>query len=657
MTGGAVASGPPEALPGQQVIGEPRRLRHEVAWTVELPDGRRAVIAQLAPELAAEPALRRRWVTDMERLAALPAPRLAPTLQIGPAPDPRAAEAEPPWRVRLDPPGVTLEQLLARAPLPIDEAIETGVRLAEAVQTFHAAGAVLRDLDPRSIVIASDGLVWFTDVGHARLAILSSRTASSLLLESSPYVAPEALLETIVDARADVYSIGVVLWRALTGRVPFEAQLLASRTALPKLGDVRAGVPRELANLIERCLEQTPERRPPTARDVAASLRGRGTEVALVVARASCQACGAAMRVGLRLCLACGKQAVQFHRAPAGDLDAEAIVLQRAKEDAAFVAKLHEFFEAIASEVPKLNFVVGDPRMYSKSELAQRHRLPAVLVGDLAPATSQALVAKLKAGGFKVRTVTPRQTRRRRRILRGMFAGSAVVAVASIVAISAGGAAAALGAGGLPLALAVGLISGLRNHRAKAEAKRLPLAQLRAAPAALPASDALVAAVAAVLAAAKSPDVRTRIEEIALLVQRVCDAKAALAAGDAVGAAEAAEVERVTAPVRPLVELASATAEAIEAIDHQLSSLDEGALVRALARCDARHEAPELRLELLTGLDTLRQLEDQRAQLFGRLLEITSLLRSAVALGLAQASALRSDDVEVTHALAALDGA
>jgi len=641
---------PPEAFAGQQVIGEPRRLRHEVAWTIALPDGRRAVIAQLAPELAADPALRRRWVVDMERLAALPAPRLAPTLQIGPAPDPRAVDAEPPWRVRLDPPGATLDQLLQRAPLPIDEAVEVGMRLAEAVQTFHAAGAVLRDLDPRSIVLADDGLVWFTDVGHARLAILSSRTASSLLLESSPYTAPEALLETIVDARADVYSLGVVLWRALTGRVPFEASLLASRAALPKLGDVRREVPRELANLVVRCLERAPEDRPPTARDVAASLGGRGTEVALVVARQNCQACGAPMRVGLRLCLACGKQAVQFHRARPGDLQATAIVLRQAKEDAGFVAALHAFFEVIATEVPRLNFVVGDPRMYSKSELAQRHRLPAILVGDLDPETSQALIKKLKASGFKVRAVTARQTQRRRRTIRGMIFGGGIGAVAGAVALAVG--APALGAMGLSIGIGVGVIGLIRGRRFSMESKRLPLAQLRSAPAALPAGDALVAIIAAALTVAKSPDVRARVEELAVLVQRLCDAKAAIAAGDAAGVAEA---ERVTAPVRPLVELASATAAAVDAIDHQLSSLDEGAMVRALARCDARHEAPELRLELLAGLDTLRQLEDQRAQLFGRLLEITSLLRAAVALGLQQTSALRSADVEVAHALAALD--
>jgi hypothetical protein len=643
---------PPPAIPGQQVIGEPRRLRHELAWTIALPDGRRAVIAQLAPELAAEPTLRRRFVADMERLAALPASRLAPTLAIGPLPDPRAADAAPPWRVRLDPPGATLEELLQRAPLPLDEAIEVGVRLAEAVQTFHAAGAVLRDLDPRGIVIGSDGMYWFTDVGHARLAILSSRTASSLLLESSPYAAPEALLDTIVDARADVYSIGVVLWRALTGRLPFEASLVAARTTLPRLGDVRAELPPALATLVVRCLERAPEQRPPTARDVAAGLAGRGTDVALVVARKNCQACGAAMRVGLRLCLACGKQAVQFHRAAPGDLDAEAIVLQKATEDAAFVAALQAFFEPIAVDVPRLNFVIGDPRMYSKAELAQRHRLPAVLVADLEPATSQALVARLGAAGFKVRTMTPRTVRRRLRRLRGLVVGSGVAAFASIVALAVGGGAAALGALGLSTAAAVGIIAAIRNRRAKKQTARVPLAQLRAGPAALPASDALVAMIASALTAARSPDVRARVEELALLIQRLCDAKAGLATADAVTLADA---ERIAGPVRPLVELAQATTQAIDAIDDQLTSLDEGAIVRALARCDARGEAPALRQDLLAGLDTLRQLEEERARLFGRLLEITSLLRGSVARGLQHAAELRSADVEVAHALAALD--
>ena len=642
---------PPQAFVGQKLLGEPRRLRHEIAWLIELPDGRRALLAQLVPELAAEPALRRRWVADMERLAALPASHLVPTLKIGPAPDPRATDAEPPWRVRLDPAGSTLDHVLRRAPLPIDEAIELGIRLAGAMQSFHAAGAVLRDLDPRSIVVAEDGQIWFTDVGHARLAILSSRTASSLLLESSPYVAAESLLGTVVDARADVYSLGVVLWRALTGRVPFEASLLASRTVLPALVDLRPEVPAGLAKLVVRCLAYDPEQRPPTARDVGDALRGRGTDTAIVVARVNCQACGAPMRVGLRLCLACGKQAVQFHRAPPDDPAGVSIVLEKATEEAVFVGALHEFFESVATDVPKLNFVIGDRRMYSKSELAQRHALPAVLVAGVAPETGVALVARLKAGGFKIHTTSPGQQRSQMRKLNRTVVGAGIGVAAAVALFLVGGGAAAVAALSMLVSTPVGLIALLRRKRAKRAAKRLAIAELRRAPAALPASDALVAKIASVLATSQSPDVRARLEDLASLVQRLADAKADLGGTQA----DRADHDRVSSPVGPLVDVARVSAEAIEAIDHQLISLDEGAIVRALARCDARHEAPALRADLLAGLDTLRQLEEERARLFGRLLEITSLTRVAVELGLQQAAALRSDDVEVAHAMAALE--
>jgi hypothetical protein len=633
---------PPVALAGQRVVGEPRRLRHEIAWPIELPDGRRAVLAQLVPELAADVALRRRWVVDMERIAALPVARLAPTLAIGPQPDPRAPDAEPPWRVRLDPPGQTLDARLRRAPLPDDEAIALGGELADALQSLHAAGAVLRDLDPRAIVLGDDGRAWFTDIGHARLAILSSRTASSLLLESSPYVAPEALLGTVVDARADVYSLGVVLWRALTGDVPFEASLVASRTAVPDLAALRPRAPRALVALIRRCLAHEPEQRPPTARDVADALRGKSADTALTLARTTCQACGAAMTAGLRLCLACGKQAVQFHRTAPGDPDGVAIVLHKASEEAEFLAKLSAFYGAVATAVPRLNFVVGDRRMYSKAELAQRHAVPAVLVADLAPDTSTALVARLREDGFKIRTTSPRLLDQQRRRGTQLAVGGVVGVAASIALLASGlhGAAFSLAMCGSIFVSVTGFI---RRWRARRAAKRLPLGELRAAPAMLPASDAQVAAVAAALAAARSPDVRARLEELAILVQRMCDAHQVLA-----GSAMA------RAPIAGLVELAATTAAAVEAIDHQLATLDEGAIVRALARSEARREAPALRADLLAGLDTLRKLEDHRAVLIGRLLEITSLARTAVELDLAQAAGIESDDLEVARAFEAL---
>ncbi len=471
------------------------------------------------------------------------------------------------------------------------------------------------------------------------------------MLESSPYIAAEALLGTVIDARADVYSLGVVLWRALTGRVPFEAALLASRTELPKLASVRPDVPAALAALVTRCLAHEPEARPPTARDVAEALRGRGTDVALVVTRTTCQACGAVMRAGLRLCLTCGKQAVRFHHTAPGDLDGVAIVLDKASDDAKFVATLTDFFETVGTRVPKLNFVVGDRRMYSKAELAQRHALPAKLVADLEPDTSVALVKRLRDAGVKVRTSTPRAERKRRRRVLGAKVAGALSTVGGIAVLATGGH--AVVAAGTLLVL-VGLfavmIGVMGGRRLRGNAKRPAIGALRAAPAALPAGDVHVAAIAGVLASAKAADVRPRLEELAVLVQRLCDAKVAVAGN----AADAAELEHLAAPVKPLVDLARTTVEAIDAIDHQLATLDEGAMVRALARSEARHEAAALRVDLLAGLDTLRELEDQRAVLFGRLLEITSLVRSAVELGLGHAAAVRSDDLEVAHALAGL---
>lgn len=631
---------PPAAIPGQRVVGEPRRLRHELAWPIELPDGQRAVLAQLVPELAADPALRRRWVGDMERVAALPVARLAPTLAIGPAPDPRAPGAEPPWRVRLDPPGQTLDARLRRAPLPDDEVIALGGELADAVQSFHAAGAVLRDLDPRAIVLGDGGRAWFTDVGHARLAILSSRTASSLLLESSPYVAPEALLGTVVDARADVYSLGVVLWRALTGGVPFEASLLASRTRVPDLAALRPTAPAPLVALVTRCLAHDPEQRPPTARDVADALRGRAADTALAVSRTPCQACGAAMTAGLRLCLSCGKQAVQFHRTVPGHPDGVAIVLDKASESAEFLARLAAFYSAVAPSVPRLNFIVGDRRMYSKAELARRHALPTVLLADLEPDTGAALGARLRDDGFRVHTTTPRREASKRRNATWIVLAGIAGMLGSVALLPATGGAFALGLGASVFATVLGAF---RRRRIKQAARRLPIGELRATPAMLPAADAQVAAVAAALARARSPDVRARLEELAILVQRLCDADHALAGG-----------ATARAPIAALVELAGTTADAIEAIDHQLATLDEGAIVRALARSEARREAPALRVDLLAGLDTLRELEDQRAVLIGRLLEITSLARTAVEIDVAQAAERQSEDLEVARAFEAL---
>ncbi len=638
----------PAAIAGQRVEAGPTRVRHELHWQVRLPDGRAAVIAQLVPELASEPALRRRWVHDVERLADAGAASIAAILAIGPAPDPRDPAAEAPWRARLEPPGTRLDGWLGAdgARRPVDEVIEVGVALAQAMALAHDVGVVLRDLEPAAAVRGADGTIVFTDVGLARLGILSSRTASTLAMEASPWAAPEHLRSTVVDPRADLYTLGAVLHRALTGVAPGTEGVgpLRQAIAVPSLRALRDDVPAPLDELVRRCLAASPDERPATAREVVAALRGDGGGP-LAIARVTCQACGAQLRAGMRLCLRCGKQAVQVTHAAGGH---HALMLTRLNETPEHTAALRELYVTFGAEVPELNFLIGDERLYSKQERETLHRIPARLFDQLDEAGAQALAARLTAKGLRLRIIDVAKVQRRRAFTGAMIPvglGAAVTGVALLatgvvtvvpaVAMIIGGVVAALGG-----AIYRGAVMGLR---------RAALGRLRAAPAALPAADPLVAGLAALLGEVQAADLRERIAELALWLQRIADRRAA-----AVGLA-AAEIDAVLEPVARLADAVTAQARALIALDGELAALDEGALVRALAASEARGEPAVRQAELLDGLDRLRGLEDRRAALMARLLDAGALLRRAAELVLAEGAEQHADDAEVARALALLD--
>ncbi len=237
-----VSMGAPPVWPGQEVLAGPDRCGSEQRWRLRLPDGRAAVLGQLLPELARDPALSRRYRRDVDRLRELALPGVAPVLAVGPTEgDSWEGQPTPPFRLREDPPGEDLEDWLSRrAPLPVEEAVALAAALCDLLGPIHARGVVLRDLHPGNIRRAEGGLV-LLDIGLHRVDVLSSRTAASLLLTGSPYAAPEQLRRTALDQRADLYSVGVLLWRALTGTLPFgdSPLLLRERAPLPRLGSMR----------------------------------------------------------------------------------------------------------------------------------------------------------------------------------------------------------------------------------------------------------------------------------------------------------------------------------------------------------------------------------------------------------------------------------
>jgi hypothetical protein len=628
----------PEAHPlVDAVIDGPSRVGSERRWQVTLRDGRQGAFATLLPELASDEAVRRRYLRDLERRVALDDPGVAPVLDHG-----EGLEGQTPWRLRLAPEGPTLAALLdRRAPLPVADAAGIVAAIADILHRLHRGGVVLRDLSPKLIVMSEDGPV-LTDVGLARVDLLSTRTAASLVLEGSPYASPEQLRRTAVDQRSDLYGLGVIAWQALTGLLPYGEglALLRDDAAPPSLRAVRGEVPPTLAWLVERCLESDPERRPASAAEVARVLRGGDPHVESE--RTTCQSCGASLRIGQRLCVSCGRLAITYEH-DASDPDRQRLVLTKVRERADQIAALREVLESVsAGPVPPLNFIVGDRRMYSKEERERGLRLPIVLLDDLAPKTATALQTRLQAAGVVARARGPAGPARRK-----IAVITLAVMLVPLVALLAAGVPT------LPLVLAVGLVGAITAAIASKVSDRRSVApallRLREGPAALPASDPLVARLAALIEPATPADVRERIGELALAVQNLVDHRMGLRE-----ASEREEVDVVTEPISPLVSLVEREVHRLRSIDASLADLDEGALVRGLASAEARGGSASDRESFLEGLDRLRALEDERAGALHRLLEAASLLRRSVDLGLEVRDPQAHHERQVQLALQAL---
>jgi serine/threonine-protein kinase len=151
--------------------------------------------------------------------------------------------------------------------------------VASALAFAHDHGVIHRDVKAENILIErSTGRALVTDFGIARLAEAAPLTSTGQVLGTVYYLSPEQVSGESVDARSDLYSLGVVGYLALSGRFPFDAELASAvliahvtKTA-PPMHTAAADVPRALADLIDRCLAKNPSDRFQSAEDVVASL-------------------------------------------------------------------------------------------------------------------------------------------------------------------------------------------------------------------------------------------------------------------------------------------------------------------------------------------------------------------------------------------------
>jgi serine/threonine protein kinase/tetratricopeptide (TPR) repeat protein len=182
-------------------------------------------------------------------------------------------------------PGETLAVRLKCGPATEREAADLGAQIAHALEEAHERGVLHRDLKPGNIVVTPKGRVKVLDFGLAKLLKHTGDATESMGLTQAggtvgtlAYMAPEQLLGEASDARADLYSLGVVLYELLAGRRPFEATLATRLTneilhaPVTPIRSLRSEISPRMEAVVLRCMERDPGRRYQTAREVLGEL-------------------------------------------------------------------------------------------------------------------------------------------------------------------------------------------------------------------------------------------------------------------------------------------------------------------------------------------------------------------------------------------------
>jgi serine/threonine-protein kinase len=171
--------------------------------------------------------------------------------------------------------GPDLKTRLSEGPMSIESVLHVGAQIADALGAVHALGIVHRDLKPENLILIEGDRVKLIDFGIAQIG----QQATGVAVGTAAYMAPEQAAGRPVDGRADVYSLGVLLFEMVTGRHPFPSQtdgeylLRHAETPPPRPGKLAPRCPPALEQVILRCLAKDPDERYPDAATVASVLR------------------------------------------------------------------------------------------------------------------------------------------------------------------------------------------------------------------------------------------------------------------------------------------------------------------------------------------------------------------------------------------------
>ncbi len=260
---------------GEVYLAEDSKLSRNVALKV------------LPPELASSPDRRERFYREARAVAALNHPNIVTIHSV--------EEADGVLFLTLElVEGETLREKIDRGALSVHEVFEIGAQVGEGLSKAHGAGILHRDLKPHNIMVTAEGRVKLLDFGLAKFlapgktdpdaATMARETSPGMTLGTAGYMAPEQALGKNVDARADLFALGVVLYEMSTGRSPFRGETLAAffdsllHDAPEPPSELNPDLPRDLVRVVERAMEKEPSRRYASASELVSDLRGIATD-------------------------------------------------------------------------------------------------------------------------------------------------------------------------------------------------------------------------------------------------------------------------------------------------------------------------------------------------------------------------------------------
>lgn len=176
--------------------------------------------------------------------------------------------------------GKTLKDIIVeKGKLSFDETVDYSIQIAEALEHAHKNHIIHRDIKPHNIMITEDGRAKVTDFGIARAATSSTMTNTSNVIGSVHYFSPEQARGGYTDERSDIYSLGIVMYEMITGKVPYEGDSPIS-VALKHIQEdivspkeIDSTVPIGLQNIIMKCVKKTQSDRYKTASELLQDLK------------------------------------------------------------------------------------------------------------------------------------------------------------------------------------------------------------------------------------------------------------------------------------------------------------------------------------------------------------------------------------------------